>query len=94
MIGDAADHRPRYTLHVGGELAAIIQTLDSGADEPDHAGAAQLLAELAPPKSVPRVANTTSSLPWVLCALARRARRRRPTSPRPFTGVAVSVPRL
>ena len=50
MIGDAADHRPRYTLHVGGELAAIIQTLDTGADEPDHAGAAQLLAQLDPPE--------------------------------------------
>ena len=50
MIGDAADHRPSYTLHVGGELAAIIQTLDTGAGEPDHAGAAQLLAQLDRPE--------------------------------------------
>jgi hypothetical protein len=26
LICNAADHRPRYTVHLGSELAAIVQT--------------------------------------------------------------------
>lgn len=45
-INQAGAGLPRYTLHIGRALAAIIQT---GADEygtPDHATAAQLVTQL------------------------------------------------
>jgi hypothetical protein len=40
------DSRPRYTLHIDGHIAAIIQTGDDDLGLPDHAGAAELLAQL------------------------------------------------
>jgi hypothetical protein len=46
MIARAGADRPRYTLHVGNELAAIIQTGDDECGLPDHAGAAEQLSHL------------------------------------------------
>lgn len=44
LIGRArADERPRYTLHLGEELIAIIQTGDDEHGRPDHAATAELL---------------------------------------------------
>jgi hypothetical protein len=44
LIGRAADHeRPRYTLHLDGQVAAIIGTGDDELGRPDHRGAAELL---------------------------------------------------
>ena len=38
-----AEERPRYTLHLGEELIAIIQTGDDEHGRPDHAATAELL---------------------------------------------------
>ncbi|MDW5610443.1 hypothetical protein [Mycolicibacterium sp. D5.8-2] len=38
-----ADERPRYTLHIGEQLTAIIQTGDDRHGRPDHAATAELL---------------------------------------------------
>ena len=47
-IERAAEHsRPRYTLHIDGQLTAIVQTGDDDLGLPDHAGAAQLLEQLS-----------------------------------------------
>ena len=47
MINQAAGGaRARYTLHLGGELAAIIQTGDDELGLPDHSGAAELLSRM------------------------------------------------
>lgn len=44
MIGRArADERPRYTLHLGEQLTAIIQTGDDDLGQPDHTATADLL---------------------------------------------------
>ena len=43
MMARAGDGRPRYTLHLAGQLAAIIQTSDDELGLPDHARAAELL---------------------------------------------------
>ena len=44
LIARAGDDEwPRYTLHLGGDLAAIIQTGDDHLGRPDHAGTAELL---------------------------------------------------
>lgn len=42
----AVDERPRYTLHLGDQLAAIIQTGDDERGQPDHAATADLLANM------------------------------------------------
>jgi hypothetical protein len=48
MINRAgADERPRYTLHLGDQLAAIFQTGDDELGLLDHAGAANLLTPVA-----------------------------------------------
>ena len=47
MIERAAEaSRPRYTLHIDGQLTAIVQTGDDDLGLPDHAGAAQLVERL------------------------------------------------
>ena len=47
-IERAAEHsRPRYTLHIDGQLTAIVQTGDDDLGLPHHAGAAQLLEQLS-----------------------------------------------
>ena len=47
LIGRAdIDERPRYTLHLGGQLVAIMQTGDDEFGLPDHAGAADLLGRM------------------------------------------------
>ncbi|WP_425005573.1 hypothetical protein [Mycolicibacterium sp. S3B2] len=45
LIARAGDDEwPRYTLHLGADLAAIIQTGDDRHGGPDHAATAELLA--------------------------------------------------
>jgi hypothetical protein len=58
MIGCGGNERPRYVLQLDEQLAAIIQTADDELGQPDHAGAADLLAQLADPKPVQRLAIT------------------------------------
>lgn len=41
-----ADERPRYTLHLGDRLAAIVQTGDDELGRPDHAATADLLTTM------------------------------------------------
>ena len=40
------DERPRYTLQLGDQLAAIIQTGDDELGLPDHPATAELLAAI------------------------------------------------
>lgn len=44
LIARAGDDEwPRYTLHLGADFAAILQTGDDHHGRPDHAGTAELL---------------------------------------------------
>jgi hypothetical protein len=53
-IGRAdVDERPRYTLQLGDQLAAIIQTGDDEFGLPDHPGTAELLDAIQQPSPNP-----------------------------------------
>jgi len=47
------DERPRYTLQLGDQLAAIIHTGDDELGLSDHAGTAELLAAIQHPSPNP-----------------------------------------
>jgi hypothetical protein len=42
----SVDERPRYTLHLGDQFAAIIQTGDDERGQPDHPATADLLTTM------------------------------------------------
>jgi hypothetical protein len=48
-----SDERPRYTLQLGDQLAAIIQTSDDEFGRPDHPASAELLDAIQQPSPNP-----------------------------------------
>ena len=51
IAGSGDGQRPRYTLHIDGQSAAIIQTGDDELGPPDHASAAGMLTQLDRPRN-------------------------------------------
>ena len=51
IAGSGDGQRPRYTLHIGGQSAAIINTGDDELGRPDHASAAGMLTQLDRPRN-------------------------------------------
>ena len=78
MIERAAEHsRPRYTLHIDGQLTAIVQTGDDDLGS-TSAGVAQLLERLPHPKPVQALMTSPPqprdvSLAAALCGRGRPA---------------------